>query len=367
MTRFIFIFIFILQPLIYFFGFEKNIFNPIILDLLIIFLFAINIFQTRLFPKTSAIYLLIGIFTTIMLFSLNSINNIFFMELKGILLISIGILGSKTKINIDFFYNILIIYSFILITHILLNILGATYDRFALALVSEINYDVALLILPLAFLKSIKYDNKKFIILFCFCFLISILSASRTAILSLILILIYGKINFKVLIKGSIFAYVILSILIFLRGGLLNFVSIDRVLFILEFFEFAKDGFNLILPSQIGEPLYLTSYIDQFTFYVDDMSNRNNVSGVFPFMYHSFILRFIAQFGLFSFLLFVLILLKDLKKLKLFGLIILIYCLTLSFFYIASISCLTFILLRHLQNTNILINKSDIKNAIKKA
>jgi hypothetical protein len=284
------------------------------------------------------------------------------MELKGILLISIGILGSKTKINIDFFYNILIIYSVILITHILLNILGSSYDRFTMGLASEINYDVALLILPLAFLKSIKYDKKKFLILFCFCFLISILSASRTALLSLILIFIYGKINFKVLITGSIFAYVVLSILIFLRGGLLNFASIDRVLFILEFFEYAKDGFHLILPSQIGKPLYLTSYIDQFTFYADDMSNRNNVSGVFPFMYHSFILRFIAQFGLFSFLLFVLILLKDLNKLKLFGLIILIYCLTLSLFYIASVSCLTFILLRHLQKTHTIPIDKSVNN-----
>ena len=356
MTRFILIFIFILQPLIYLFGIGRDIIPSNVLDGFLILLFLFTLFKNRELPVRLDVYILISVFIITLFASLSYVNTIFFMELKGVALISIGLMSRYTKINFEDFYNILIIYCLVLLLYILSTFSFSNYNRYELGLVGEINYDVALLVISLAFFKSINYNKKKFKILFFICLIISLLSASRSAILSLFFIFIYGKINIKGIFQVTFLGYILFSSLILLRQNSLNLLSIDRFVFIAEFLEYVKNSYSFIFPSRLGTPLYLDSYLGSFNFYVDDMSTRNNISGVFPFMYHSFVLRFTTQFGLISLILFCSIIFKDLKKYKLFMFVIFIYSLTLSLFYIASISCLVFILIKQLGNNKLCEN-----------
>lgn len=216
-------------------------------------------------------------------------NLAFIIETKLILCLGLIFLAPIYEISLRRFNKYLGIYMLLLFVSILFARISGE-SRFSMGLVGEINYD--LFIIAIAIQKIGEKREIKTLVLF-YIFL-SALSLSRmNMLLSLLLFLkVYKSLPLKLLfaaIAGAVF---------YQRGFSLSLNSIDRLVFISEWFYWFSSELSLF-PIPLGCHLYNVPYVELFSWYIDDMARRNNLPvQVYPFMYHFFIGRVIAQYGL---------------------------------------------------------------------
>ncbi len=209
----------------------------------------------------------------------------------------IGLIG-KIKPTILYRYgrNFAIFYIIYVLCRIVIN---GHFSRDCSNLLDENNYDCFLLLIPFCFIETEKISKYDY-----FIFIIAVLlSTSKTGAFSLFSLLLYKYLRtskHKAIILSALPIGVTLwAYIFFVSRGINDLESIDRAVFFLQFFEYIKNAplpdilFGIFPGSSMD-----TTYIPAFEWYVDNFQNKNNITGCFPFYFHSTYMRLIIIWGI---------------------------------------------------------------------
>lgn len=259
------------------------------------------------FPKKVAI--LLGVVLSIILFKFFLIyifvdSEIFYlrpflMELKGWLLITVGILWVKKFgiVSLDSFKKGAIFLSILYILFFLYLLVTGKYYRFGLG--SESNYDGILILLGyLVSLKEAKFDRTKLLLS-----LATFITLSKTGLLVWFLVTLFRyrkKIKYLLLIIPVAF-FITLKVIIEQRN--FNFSSIentDRFVFLFQAVDIISnlEWFQILIGTTPGIPIKTTEILPGFNWFIHYFNEVNNIQGVHSFMFHSFWLRATITLGI---------------------------------------------------------------------
>lgn len=211
----------------------------------------------------------------------------------------------------------------------------------------EANYDGFMILLGVCIFDIVGGKNKDLAILV----LATFCTFSRTGIICLLVLFSYKLIkrNLFLLIWAVPVFLLLVWISITIRGQE-SVEHLDRFIFFEQaaIYFSETDLFNILLGSPPGVSLKMT-VLPEFGWYIDHFEEGKNLSGIYPFYFHSTYLRLAFTWGvpiaiMFIFVLVRRILLSKLNTTKYFYLIVLIQSVSLSALTIPNLSILGFII-----------------------
>lgn len=302
--------------------------NNILLALDCIVLLLITFNRTIKIGSETKFYLLMLGLSLFGFISRGAMNNAAIMEFKFLFILFLILFSPSLYISEKRLYRDSLLYSFLLFISIAYTLV-TTKNRFDMGVVGEINYDLFIIGLVLLKLEN-KFLFNRILVIYL---LLALLSMSRMNILIAMVLMAQRNKNFSLIAGVFVMSLYVVSV----RGLPTSFSSVDRLVFISEWFSVMSSNINLG-PSPVGLSLYRDSHNAIFDWYRDDMSARNNLdTGVYSFMFHFFIGRIFTQYGVILSLVILWLLRRDILNNKLFYVIALF---SFSWIYILPVAIL---------------------------
>ena len=235
-------------------------------------------------------------------YEINVVWRAIFIDIKWLIYLLLALLWIVFWGKIDFnkLYYYGKIYAVIYICYVVIKtIITGEYDRANSGLLSECNYDCYLMLIPFCF-----YYNKSRKILEFILFLSAVLiSTSKTGFITFFAIICYRRFSnsrFKLPILIVFIGLIAVWLYIyFIKNGVTDAKDVDRVVYYVQCFDYLKQTSlsNLIFGIFPGKAMEIDP-IPSFEWTIQKFEDLNNISGCYPFIFHSTYIRLGITWGI---------------------------------------------------------------------